>query len=544
MKKTSLLLTTLAALVALTVLPASPAAAAVKTAFAKGTLTITGTSGDDTIDVDCGGGKVVVNSPTTVDCIKVKHLVANLGDGIDDLNMGLMFSGDFTALLDTTVHAGPGNDDVTGSFVRDMVFGEGGADRHNYAVGNDLFNGGPGWDIFASAACDCNITLNAGTLAFSNGNQIKLVGANQMYLTGGASANTIDIGQWTGRSTIFAQGGNDTITGGSGMDDINPSAGVDTVTAAGGDDVITVDETPNSNDTLAGGTGNDTLYGGTLSANSTLSNTQLTGFGTDTLFSFEDAHLDRSSTGTTDASAFSGPVQLGGSSGNDTLFGGSGDDLIITGQGVDTVDGNGGTDRIESSTGTGSTLTNALLSSSTGNKTISDIESARIFGHSGTAGIFNTAAFSGPVTLSDTGGNDNITGNGQTHLYAGSLSPGITYTAPNLSGSGRTITLSGVSSVEFGLTSGGSVDLGGFPGRVVVYGSDDADQITAGGGKDWLAGYGGNDTILAGGGKDKLYGGNGRDTLNGQAGRDGCNGSPGITTLISCEVAIKPLPEK
>src|SRR5690606_26188966 len=105
---------------------------------------------------------------------------------------------------------------------------------------------------------------------------------------------------------------------------------------------------------LLGGSGSDTLIGGpgadtvvaTADVNFTLSNTSLTGQGTDTLSGIESAVLTGGNLpNVIDASAFTlGPVSLSGRGGNDTLKGGTKDDLLDGGDGNDQLFGNDGND--------------------------------------------------------------------------------------------------------------------------------------------------------------------------------------------------------
>ena len=520
----------------------APASAGVK--FAKGTLTINGTGGNDNIGVDCSGNKVLVPAPTSVDCDKVKHIVINVEGGNDDVNLSLIFSPDFPLLTEVGTFGGPGYDELTGWPGRDVMYGEGDADDFFPSAGSDVFDGGPSWDR-TNATCNCDMTFASGALTrVGVPGRSKLSSVEDLYLTGGAGANILDIGAWPGVSRIVGGDGGDTITGGADRDDIVPGSGVDTVNGGRGNDTVTVEESFNSADTLAGGPGSDKIYGGTFTATATLTDTSLTGFGADALSSFERAKIQRASAGTSSAVAFGGSVELVGSSGVDTLSGGAGDDLIAGLSGADTLDGNGGTDLLEGSTATGSTLTPTSMSSSSGTDTIADFESAYIGGSSGSAGTFNVSTFTGPVTISDSGGNDNIIGNGQTTAALGTLSPPMTASNASASGAGRTVTLSDVSRLLVGIEPSGTADLSGFTGRATVYGNVGDDTIKTGPRADFIVAGRGDDKVSAGAGRDKLYGGTGDDVLDGQSGRDGCNGDKGKNKLKSCEYELKPLLEK
>jgi RTX calcium-binding nonapeptide repeat (4 copies) len=89
--------------------------------------------------------------------------------------------------------------------------------------------------------------------------------------------------------------------------------------------------------------------------------------------------------------------------------------------------------------------------------------------------------------------------------------------------------------------------------EATLWGTSQADALTATngpdvlvglGGKDAITALGGNDIVCAGGGNDKVKGNRGKDKLNGEAGkdnlnggpqRDRCNGGPGKDKAKACE---------
>ena len=109
------------------------------------------------------------------------------------------------------------------------------------------------------------------------------------------------------------------------------------------------------NDLISGGLGNDSLNGldgvdrlvesGNVSFK--LTNTSLTGVGTDKLASFEEASLTGgASANKLDASTFTGNVTLSGGAGNDTLLGGGGNDALLGGNDKDLIMGGAGADTL------------------------------------------------------------------------------------------------------------------------------------------------------------------------------------------------------
>jgi Ca2+-binding RTX toxin-like protein len=98
-------------------------------------------------------------------------------------------------------------------------------------------------------------------------------------------------------------------------------------------------------DSLNGGSGIDRLIE-SGDVNFTLTNTNLTGNGSDTLNSIESANLTGgTSNNILNASAFGlGSVTLNGNAGNDTLTGGTSGDILIGGSGNDILTGGSGND--------------------------------------------------------------------------------------------------------------------------------------------------------------------------------------------------------
>ncbi|MGL5075526.1 MAG: calcium-binding protein, partial [Waterburya sp.] len=161
--------------------------------------------------------------------------------------------------------------------------------------------------------------------------------------------------------SLSSNGGDDTIYGGLGNDTLNAGLGNDFVNGDDGDDLLDGGEGNDSltgsagNDHLTGGAGNDSIDGGMGSDrllesgnfNFTLTNTSLTGNGTDVLSSIETVTLIGSSgNNLLDASSFTlGAVSLDGSTGVDTLIGGTGNDLLKGGSGNDRLTGSAGNDQ-------------------------------------------------------------------------------------------------------------------------------------------------------------------------------------------------------
>jgi hypothetical protein len=213
------------------------------------------------------------------------------------------------------------------------------------------------------------LTLNGGT----SDDLINLTGLSpavypnlkSIVVNGGSGKdaitfNTQSIGSFTNFTSLTINGdaGNDLIN----LTDLLPTLfpNITTLSLNGGADNDTIFGS-DLDDTISGGAGNDSLNGldGTdrlvesANVNFKLTNTALTGLGSDKLANFEAASLT-GGTGNNklDASAFTlGAVTLSGGAGNDTLLGGSGADALLGGEGKDTLIGGLGNDTLKGGAG-------------------------------------------------------------------------------------------------------------------------------------------------------------------------------------------------
>jgi Ca2+-binding RTX toxin-like protein len=214
-------------------------------------------------------------STVTIQCDQIEFQVhAHLGDGDDE------FWGWYG---DSTVDAGPGNDDVRGEGGDDFVAGD---------AGNDTISGGPGNDTLSGGADDDRLedhevpqgapTTSSGTDVVSGGSgydrlfhhsredalRITLdgvandtpendnIGADIEYVSGGNAGDTM-IGNDAANELEGFLGG-DTISGGGGNDKLDGDAGDDRVFGEAGDDEV---KGGGQNDFLDGGSGADRFFG-------------------------------------------------------------------------------------------------------------------------------------------------------------------------------------------------------------------------------------------------------------------------------------------
>jgi Ca2+-binding RTX toxin-like protein len=443
---------------------------------------LNGNAGMDTVDYSVVGASYDPSCLPVFDCPIGVHVtfdgVAN--DGSLDLDM------DFGTEPGDNVR-----DDVEaviGSPHPDTLNGGVGALNQTFSGigGNDTINGGGGTDLLRESggpiSVPISMTLAGGTLTGYFGTD-TFTAIENVELNGGARDDTIDASAYSGPVTLRGSVG---VGGGDGNDRLIGGSGNDTL--VGGDACCLYQDS----DTLTGGPGDDTLNLGTAfgfdvveesgDVNFTLTNTQLTGLGTDTFVGTANGAVITGGAGNNvlNASAFaSGPVTLDGAGGIDTLTGSPAADALTGGPGNDVIDGAGNAgDRLVETANANMTLSDANLSGpGTGTDSIVNVELATLNGGAG-ANVLNAAGFSGPVTVNAGAGSDTVTG------------------------------------------GSGADTLNGGDGADALNGGDGADALNGGDGADALNGGAAGDTLHGGDGDDTLVGGADavNDTLDGDAG--------------------------
>ncbi len=428
------------------------------------------------------------------------------------------------------------------------------------------YNAGTGTDTI-TAAHDANFTLTDSSLTITPGGVVSLISVEQANLTGGNSPNVLDASAFNlgavtldggnqddtvrggagndlltgtqGTDNFFGNGGNDTIFSGNSGSNVSGGAGDDTIIGANGKDIIHGDAGNDTivgnngadelfgdagNDRIEGGLGNDLVDGGadtdtvvaTGDVNFTLSDTTLTGLGTDTLVSIERAELTGGvSNNTIDCTAFTGVTVLYGGGGTDTLLGGSGENSMSNNVGGSTtfIAGNnkntinladsgfaflfdaGGDDTISfAATGSGITLD---MSQATGFAQNVDGNGFMV-ALNGTFETFIGSAFSDAVIGNDANnviigafGDDNLAGGAGADLMWGDDPENLTFSNDLMWG------------------EDGDDQMFGGPGSDLMWG-DDPDNLTFS--SDLMFGDAGPDTFVGGGGNDHMTGGDGDDT--------------------------------
>jgi len=290
----------------------------------------------------------------------ISHVKALLGGGDDRLILNAAGGLPIPAPSGAAFHGGAGADSIVLTFDADMtltnaslVIAPGGMVALD-SVEEAHLSGGNSPNVLDASQ------FSAGPVRLFGGNQKDLLkgGSGDDFLDGGAGDDTLDGGAGndvidstnSGNAFLFGGQGDDILLGGNGKDNLDGGPGndtlignngADTLTGGPGDDIL---EGGSGNDLLDGGDGNDTVREFAV-ANLTLSNTTLTGRGTDTLVSIERGHLlGNQDANILDATAFSGSVTFVGAAGDDIMLGGLGADTFVIDAGNDFAAGGPGAD--------------------------------------------------------------------------------------------------------------------------------------------------------------------------------------------------------
>jgi Ca2+-binding RTX toxin-like protein len=281
-----------------------------------------GGDGNDIYKVDSSGDAVIEFANQGFDTVN-SSVSFTLPDSVESLN--LTGFGNIDGVGNSSFNIIKGNNG------NNTIKGEGGDDLLTGGAGINTIDGGTGTNTVIEEA-NANFTLTPTSLQFG-ANVDTLINIQNAQLTGGISDNKMDASAFKGSVNLFGNDGNDQLIGGSGNDSLAGGNGSDRLTGGAG------------NDTLDGG--NDTSFDSVIEAgnvNFTLTNTSLTGNGTDTLRGIEAAQLTGGSgNNTIDTTQF----DLGGV----TIFGGEGNDIIKTGKTNDTIRGEGGDDIMNAGAG-------------------------------------------------------------------------------------------------------------------------------------------------------------------------------------------------
>jgi len=551
--------------------------------FSEGTLAITAGSNCNQI------------SPTIVRCYGI-NATASLGDQ-DDTYGGDFRSaqvdggpGDDSLAAPGNLLGGDGDDDLFGTAsTSDVLDGGYGADQLDALGGNDVLRGGPGADTYLGGqgddrletsydgddfqggagfdtvdytnwssfdpSCfpiqDCPVGVTVTFDGTANDGNFDLDDPDRLTpldnvhndvesVIGTAVTDTIDGGSAALDQTFNGAGGDDAIAGGAGADALNGGSGHDTITGGAGADAIAGE---GDDDSLTGGPDTDTVVG-TGDANWAVTDTQLTGQGTDSLTTIERATLTGGASGNTlDASAFSGQAALSGGPGADTVRGGANNDTLDGGADTDTVLA------VADPAHPSLTLTPSAMTG-LGSDSLTGFEAATLRGDSGN-NTLDASAFAAPVTLDGgpgidlaqggsaadllTGGagSDTLHGGGAADRVVEAADSSFTLTDASLTGSATGN--DSLAAIELATLTGGpganAIDASGFSGAATLNGAGGADTLSGGSGVATLNGAAGADTLIGGSASDTLNGDEDADVLDGRGAADTLNGGSGDDTL-------------
>jgi Ca2+-binding RTX toxin-like protein/starvation-inducible outer membrane lipoprotein len=477
----------------------------------------TGGSGNDTFTGGVGSDALVESTDTNF-TLGATQLTGNGTDTFTSMDIAYLIGGPGNNRLEvagftgtyTVLDGGGGNDTLVGGVAHDWVRGQTNVDFRL----TDSWLDGNGFDL--------------------------LIRIDAAILIGGAGANTLDVSAFSGNQTILeGGGGDDTLIGRIvGLDRVRARGDADftltdsRLTGQGTDSLQDIDQaeliggaSSNTLDVsaftgaltiLEGGGGNDTLIGRTGGLDRvrargdvdfTLTDSQLTGQGTDSLQHIEQAALiGGASANTLDASAFTlGSVFLYGESGDDTLRGGHGNDQLEGGAGDDLLSGGAGRDRIVGRGDTNFTLSANQLSG-LGTDSFDGIEEAHLIGGTG-ANTLDGSGFTGALVIYEgQGGDDMLIGRATgTDRVRAAGDADFILTDSQLTGLG-TDSLQDIDQAQLiGYSGANHFDASAFTrGPVVINAGAGNDTLIGGAGRDQLNGGAGNDSLSGGGGADRF----------------------------------------
>ncbi len=327
-------------------------------------------------------------------------------------------------------------------------------------TGGGIFDGGAGTDTLIATG-DVDYTLTNTTLARTGASTVTIANLENPNLTGGAGNNNFNVTGWTGAGSITGGGGSDTVVASKTASFVLTNS---LLTSTDGMS-LTLANIGVAN--LTGGTGNNTFDvtgwtgTGTLDGNT----------GTDTIIASNN--VDFVLTNSTLARTGAGTLNLVGMEAANLTGGAAANNFTVTGwTGTGTITGGGGADTITATKDTNFTLTNTTLVTGDGmNLTLSAVGIANLTGGVG-ANSFTVSGWTGSGT---------ITGGGGTDVIAATKDANYTLTNSSLTSSdGMSLTLAGIGTAN--LTGGTSVNtftVSGWTGLGTITGGGGADVITA-----------------------------------------------------------------
>ncbi|MBR0950712.1 VCBS domain-containing protein [Bradyrhizobium canariense] len=477
-------------------------------------------------------------------------------DNLVGAGFATVIGSQFADTLLGTANAGGTVEIFDGRAGNDTINGRGGFDRADYAL-DPATNSGITVNLLAGTVVGDrqgtgDVTIGTDTLISVE--SVRGTNFADSFNAAGFNGGGVNPGSNGTFNEFNGMGGNDTITGNGNtrLAFVNATGAVTVDIAAGTDsgDASTGNDTFSNVNAIQASMFNDTLLG---SNNATGTTETFAGLGGDDLIDgrggFDLATYNNIyfSTGPVTVNMGAGTATGDASIGTDTLRSieavqgtnfndvfdastfGTGAALNLGNNGTfsqfegiggnDTITGNGNTRIIYSSAAAGVTIHMAAGSAtgdgSVGTDSFTGVNSATgsqladtydASGFVGGVGAFNTGSFN---LFEGIGGNDSITGNGNTRIAYTQAASAVSVDLSGATGNAHSIAASD------GAAIGIDTILGGVNS---VQGSNFNDVITGGTG---------NEFFFGGAGADTLNGGGGNDTLTGQGGNDGLDGGTG-----------------
>lgn len=238
------------------------------------TLTVTGTTGNDTLTSTISGGtfKFTRNGvdSASFSTSAITKILVNMLDGNDSYSSATQLD------IKQTINGGNGNDLIRGGKQTDVMNGGDGDDRMDGRTRGDLFNGEGGSDtaIYRQRRVTEPVTVTIDEIANDGGSSDQSKdnvlsstehvqgGLGNDHLTGSSKTNRLY--GFEGDDVIVGLKGNDTIDGGSGQNNLNGGFGNDTIFSRN-----------SIADIIDGGADTDTLTGDTIDNISNVENKNL-----------------------------------------------------------------------------------------------------------------------------------------------------------------------------------------------------------------------------------------------------------------------------
>ncbi len=273
------------------------ASAEVDASVALGVLTVTGEDGDAiTITCNAGGNVVVADADPPVPatpCTSITAIGVTGGTGANVITLTGVTATAFNTLVQTTINAGAGNDQIFGSERVDEMHGQAGDDQiigdDNPPGSRDVFEGEDGNDLLIWRGGEDDDRMNGG--AGADTVQVQGAGVAEAFTvkpsatTPGrvifdrlaapgpgafnldiGTAETLDLDAGGGDDTLATDAGTDPVafkldvSGGDGNDILDGGDAADLIAGDAGNDAITVDDNPaGTRDVALGGDGDDTM---------------------------------------------------------------------------------------------------------------------------------------------------------------------------------------------------------------------------------------------------------------------------------------------